>query len=135
MGRIRRSRCKTQAAPDHDRTGDIERRFNSVCDESVSIPENAADNFDDGEGNVDDQTNQREPRAGLQTGRDRLRMRRRIHRMNKTINAIEGKYPGRREVPAVPGFEGAGVVVEVGAEVSTIAKGALVILPHDIGTW
>jgi len=51
------------------------------------------------------------------------------------INAIEGKYPGRREVPAVPGFEGAGVVVEVGAEVSTIAKGALVILPHDIGTW
>src|SRR5438552_3847618 len=51
------------------------------------------------------------------------------------INAIEGKYPGRREVPAVPGFEGAGVVVEVGANVSTIAKGALVILPHNIGTW
>ena len=51
------------------------------------------------------------------------------------INAIEGKYPGRREVPAVPGFEGAGVVVEVGASVSTIAKGALVILPHNIGTW
>ncbi|HUE62351.1 MAG TPA: 2-enoyl thioester reductase domain-containing protein [Chthoniobacterales bacterium] len=51
------------------------------------------------------------------------------------INAIEGKYPGRREVPAVPGFEGAGVVIEVGANVSTIAKGALVILPHNIGTW
>src|SRR5205823_2558450 len=51
------------------------------------------------------------------------------------INAIEGKYPGRREVPAVPGFEGAGIVVEVGANVSTIAKGALVILPHNIGTW
>jgi trans-2-enoyl-CoA reductase len=51
------------------------------------------------------------------------------------INAIEGKYPGRREVPAVPGFEGAGVVVEVGTNVSTIAKGALVILPHNIGTW
>jgi trans-2-enoyl-CoA reductase len=51
------------------------------------------------------------------------------------INAIEGKYPGRREVPAVPGFEGAGVVVEVGAEVSTITKGALVILPHNVGTW
>src|SRR5260370_9202115 len=50
------------------------------------------------------------------------------------INAIEGKYPGRREVPAVPGFEGAGVVVEVGANVSTIAKGALVILPPNIGT-
>jgi trans-2-enoyl-CoA reductase len=51
------------------------------------------------------------------------------------INAIEGKYPGRREVTAVPGFEGAGVVVEVGADVSTIVKGALVILPHNIGTW
>src|ERR1700736_6809674 len=51
------------------------------------------------------------------------------------LNAIEGKYPGRREVPAVPGFEGAGVVVEVGGDVSTIVKGALVILPHHIGTW
>ena len=51
------------------------------------------------------------------------------------INAIEGKYPGRREVPAVPGFEGAGVVVEVSADVSTITQGALVILPHNIGTW
>src|SRR2546423_11107574 len=51
------------------------------------------------------------------------------------INAIEGKYPARREVPAVPGFEGAGIVAEVGTNVKTIAKGALVILPHDIGTW
>src|SRR6059058_4488994 len=51
------------------------------------------------------------------------------------INAIEGKYPGRREVPAVPGLEGAGVVVKVSADVSTITKGALVILPHNIGTW
>src|SRR5438067_6260818 len=51
------------------------------------------------------------------------------------INAIEGKYSGRREVPAIPGFEGAGVVVEVGADVSAITKGALVILPHNIGTW
>ena len=51
------------------------------------------------------------------------------------INAIEGKYPGRREVPAVPGMEGAGVVVETGAKVKAIQKGALVILPHHIGTW
>src|SRR5256714_9239817 len=51
------------------------------------------------------------------------------------INAIEGKYPARREVPAVPGFEGAGIVSEVGTNVKTIAKGALVILPHNIGTW
>ncbi len=51
------------------------------------------------------------------------------------VNAIEGKYPGRREVPAVPGMEGAGVVVDVGANVSAIKKGALVILPHNLGTW
>lgn len=51
------------------------------------------------------------------------------------INAIEGKYPAKREVPAVPGFEGAGVVVEVGVNVSTIRQGALVMLPHNIGTW
>ena len=50
------------------------------------------------------------------------------------INAIEGKYPARREVPAVPGFEGAGVVVEATAN-SSVAKNALVILPHNIGTW
>jgi len=51
------------------------------------------------------------------------------------INAIQGKYPGRREAPAIPGMEGAGVVVEVGANVSAINKGALVILPHNLGTW
>lgn len=51
------------------------------------------------------------------------------------INAIEGKYPARREIPATPGFEGSGIVVELGANVSGITKGALVILPHNIGTW
>ena len=51
------------------------------------------------------------------------------------INAIEGKYPARREVPAIPGFEGSGIVVEVGANVSTVTKGTPVILPHNIGTW
>ena len=30
------------------------------------------------------------------------------------LNAIEGKYPARREVPAVPGFEGAGVALDLG---------------------
>lgn len=51
------------------------------------------------------------------------------------INAIEGKYPGRREVPAVPGMEGAGVIVDLGAAAKGMEKGALVILPHHIGTW
>ncbi len=51
------------------------------------------------------------------------------------INAIEGKYPARREVPAVPGFEGAGVVVDLGKDTKNVAIGDLVILPHNIGTW
>jgi trans-2-enoyl-CoA reductase len=51
------------------------------------------------------------------------------------INAIEGKYPARPPLPATPGFEGAGVVVDLGEEAKGIAKGALVILPHHIGTW
>lgn len=51
------------------------------------------------------------------------------------LNAIEGKYPGRREVPAVPGMEGAGIVVEVGDDVRNLPVGTQVILPHNLGTW
>jgi len=51
------------------------------------------------------------------------------------LNQIEGKYPIRPELPATPGFEGAGVVVEPGTNAANIAEGALVILPHNIGTW
>jgi mitochondrial enoyl-[acyl-carrier protein] reductase / trans-2-enoyl-CoA reductase len=51
------------------------------------------------------------------------------------LNQIEGKYPLRPQLPATPGFEGAGVVVAVGANVSAIPMGALVILPHNLGTW
>src|SRR2546430_10049782 len=51
------------------------------------------------------------------------------------LNQIEGKYPVRPEPPATPGFEGAGVIVELGAGVKGLTSGALVILPHNIGTW
>jgi NADPH:quinone reductase-like Zn-dependent oxidoreductase len=51
------------------------------------------------------------------------------------LNAIEGKYPVRPQLPATPGMEGAGVVVEVGEEVQNLAIGTLVILPHNLGTW
>src|SRR2546425_4943356 len=51
------------------------------------------------------------------------------------LNQIEGKYPVRAELPATPGFEGAGVVAEVGANVTNVAVGDVVILPHNIGTW
>lgn len=51
------------------------------------------------------------------------------------LNQIEGKYPVRPVLPATPGFEGAGVIVELGAGVNGLTSGALVILPHNIGTW
>ena len=51
------------------------------------------------------------------------------------LNAIEGKYPIRPPLPATPGFEGAGIVIAVGAAVKNVSLGAMVILPHDVGTW
>jgi mitochondrial enoyl-[acyl-carrier protein] reductase / trans-2-enoyl-CoA reductase len=51
------------------------------------------------------------------------------------LNQIEGKYPVRAQLPATPGFEGAGIVAEVDRDVTNVAVGALVILPHNIGTW
>ena len=51
------------------------------------------------------------------------------------LNQIEGKYPVRPELPATPGFEGAGAIVEFGAGVKDLTSGALVILPHNVGTW
>src|SRR3954452_1624102 len=51
------------------------------------------------------------------------------------LNQIEGKYPVRPALPATPGFEGAGVVVELGAGLKGLTSGALVILPHNVGTW
>jgi trans-2-enoyl-CoA reductase len=51
------------------------------------------------------------------------------------LNSIEGKYPVRPALPATPGMEGAGVVVEVGSAVRNLAIGTQVILPHGFGTW
>ncbi len=51
------------------------------------------------------------------------------------LNQIEGKYPLRFPLPATPGFEGAGLVVDLGANAKDLAVGALVILPHNLGTW
>jgi trans-2-enoyl-CoA reductase len=51
------------------------------------------------------------------------------------LNAIEGKYPIKATLPATPGMEGAGVVVEVGSAVRNLGVGTSVILPHSLGTW
>ena len=51
------------------------------------------------------------------------------------LNTIEGKYPVRPPLPAVPGIEGVGIVAEVGPEVKRLRKGSVVIMPHGLGTW
>ena len=51
------------------------------------------------------------------------------------LNQIEGKYPVRAPLPATPGFEGAGIVAEMDRDVTNVNAGALVILPHNAGTW
>ena len=51
------------------------------------------------------------------------------------ITAIEGKYPVRPPLPATPGMEGAGVVVEIGSDARGVSVGDRVILPHNFGTW
>lgn len=51
------------------------------------------------------------------------------------INTIEGKYPIKPELPAVPGVEGAGIVEALGPQVDGIALGDQVLLPHRTGTW
>ena len=51
------------------------------------------------------------------------------------LNSIEGKYPIKPSLPATPGMEGSGVVIEVGAAVRDLPVGTQVILPHNFGTW
>src|SRR5215212_6484116 len=51
------------------------------------------------------------------------------------LNSIEGKYPIKPALPATPGMEGGGVVIEAGAAVRDLAVGTQVILPHNFGTW
>ena len=41
----------------------------------------------------------------------------------------------RPDLPATPGFEGAGVVADLSANVTNVAVGDVVILPHNVGTW
>jgi trans-2-enoyl-CoA reductase len=51
------------------------------------------------------------------------------------LNQIEGKYPIKAELPAIPGFEGAGIIAALNDNVTNVAAGSLVILPHNTGTW
>src|SRR2546423_1955834 len=51
------------------------------------------------------------------------------------LNSIQGKYPIKAPLPATPGMEGTGIVIEVGSAVRDLAVGTRVIFPHNFGTW
>ena len=52
------------------------------------------------------------------------------------INTIEGKYPIKPPLPAVPGSEGVGQVIGKGANVKNIEEGDhVIILKQSTGTW
>jgi mitochondrial enoyl-[acyl-carrier protein] reductase / trans-2-enoyl-CoA reductase len=51
------------------------------------------------------------------------------------LNSIEGKYPIKASLPATPGMEGTGTVIEAGSAVRDLAVGTQVIFPHNFGTW
>ncbi|XP_075980526.1 enoyl-[acyl-carrier-protein] reductase, mitochondrial-like isoform X1 [Anticarsia gemmatalis] len=52
------------------------------------------------------------------------------------MNTIQGKYPIKPELPAVPGNEGVGIVEEVGIAVKKVCVGDKVIIVQNAqGTW
>lgn len=52
------------------------------------------------------------------------------------INTIQGKYPSKPPLPAIPGNEGVGEIVAVGSNVQTLRIGDKVV-PNgpNFGTW
>lgn len=52
------------------------------------------------------------------------------------INTIQGKYPSKPQLPAIPGNEGVAEVLKVGSEVSEFSEGDHVVpLTNNLGTW
>jgi trans-2-enoyl-CoA reductase len=69
-------------------------------------------------------------------GPGEVRVRLRFAPINPAdLNVLEGKYPIRPTLPGTPGVEGVGVVEEIGTGVAGLATGAIVLLPHSVGTW
>ncbi len=51
------------------------------------------------------------------------------------INMLEGKYAIKPELPCPLGYDGVGIVTDVGSEVTDIFPGDHVIIPTQRGTW
>lgn len=64
----------------------------------------------------------------------------RIRMIVRSVNpsdliTISGAYPSRTELPFIPGFEGVGIVEELGANVGNLSKGDRVVPIGEAGTW
>ena len=51
------------------------------------------------------------------------------------INYLQGTYGVTAQLPATPGIEGSGTIVETGAKVTSVSVGDRVILSNHIGSW
>ncbi|XP_076234019.1 enoyl-[acyl-carrier-protein] reductase, mitochondrial [Calliopsis andreniformis] len=52
------------------------------------------------------------------------------------INTIQGKYPSKPPLPAIPGNEGVGEVIAIGSNVKTLSVGDRVVPNNsNLGTW
>ncbi|KAJ8948437.1 hypothetical protein NQ318_007960 [Aromia moschata] len=52
------------------------------------------------------------------------------------VNTIEGKYPSKPPLPAVPGNEGVGKIIKVGPGVIELSEGDHIVpLTNNLGTW
>jgi mitochondrial enoyl-[acyl-carrier protein] reductase / trans-2-enoyl-CoA reductase len=75
-----------------------------------------------------------EPPAALRPGEVRIKMlAAAVHPSD--FGQIAGSYGKSRPLPAVPGREGVGEVVEVGPWVRSVSLGDRVRLPEELGAW
>jgi trans-2-enoyl-CoA reductase len=51
------------------------------------------------------------------------------------LNTIEGTYAFKPPLPAIPGGEGVGEVIEIGAEATGCRVGDWMLAPYGVGTW
>jgi hypothetical protein len=79
MSGIGRTRGESEPAPDNDRARGVERRFNAISDERISISKNTGRDFDEGKGYIDGEADESQAGAGLQIARHSASGRMSVH--------------------------------------------------------